>query len=96
MESATVLLVFMVTTAATVLALIIVMVMVHAMLMGSVNVKTVGPALIALQRYVMSNAVCMVEFVTTVSASSVAQIMLVTHARTALRCFPAYQFVEMC
>lgn len=48
------------------------------------------------QQSVMSNAVCMVVFVTTVSVSSVALIMLVTRAKTAPPCFPAYQFVGMC
>lgn len=75
---------FMVMTAASVHAQAIAVDMAHAYQMESVSVKTDELALTALQPFVMSNAVCMVGFVTMVCASFGAQIMQATHARIVL------------
>jgi hypothetical protein len=63
--------------------------------MVSVNAKVDGPGLTAQQRFVMSNAVCMEEFVIMVNVSFVVQIMQATLVRRALQYCPACQCVMM-
>lgn len=95
MEPVTAFLVFMAMTAAEDLAQTSAVTMVHAKLMGSVNVKVDGQGLTALQRFAMNNVVYMEGFVIMVNVNSVVQIMQATHVRRVLQYCPVCQCVMM-